>query len=249
MKPTLLLIDQVVREIVERLADRLEVRRQVFKIEVGEDVRDARVHAGSLHRNGARGGLCYARQVAKRKPGKKKTAIAHHEIVTMSVESLNPAAYNPRFIDKPAKAGLGASLKKFGMLQPIVWNKRSGNIVGGHKRLELLIENEIEETQVVVVDMDDAAEKAANLTLNNPGITGVFTDDLPDVLSEVRDVISLEDFMALRLDVLDVPPPKDLALDSSLSYAIQIGCATEVEQRQLIVRLEGEGLKCKPLIW
>lgn len=199
--------------------------------------------------------------VAKKKPGKKakKKAppkapppVQEHKIVEMPLSKLKGAPWNPRTISKEAMDGLGASLDRFGVLQPVIWNKRSKQVVGGHQRLKVLRDRGVKTTQVVVVDMDESAEKAANLTLNNPGIAGEFSTDLPDILGAVRDSISLEDFMALRLDILDRPPPpddKDLSLSEDLSYAIQVECANEQTQRALLTRLEEEGMKCKPLIW
>lgn len=176
--------------------------------------------------------------------------VAHHEIRTVKLTDLNPAPYNPRKIDKAALAGLAASMDRFGVLEPIVWNKRSRNVVGGHQRLKVLLAEGVKETQVVVVDMDEAAEQAANLTLNNPGVAGEFDDNLPDILDGVRKALSLEDFMALRLDLLDVSrDDTDLSLDPDLNYAIQVTCSSETEQRRLIEQFEGEGLTCKPLIW
>lgn len=157
--------------------------------------------------------------VAKKKPGKKakKKAppkapppVQEHKIVEMPLSKLKGAPWNPRTISKEAMDGLGASLDRFGVLQPVIWNKRSNQVVGGHQRLKVLRDRGVKTTQVVVVDMDESAEKAANLTLNNPGIAGEFSLDLPDVLGEVRDAISMEDFMALRLDLLDVTPPAEL---------------------------------------
>ena len=83
------------------------------------------------------------------------------------LSDLKPASYNPRVISVSAKTGLSASLEKFGIVQPIVWNKRTGNIVGGHQRCKVLIESSVEETDVVVVDLSDEEEIALNIALNN----------------------------------------------------------------------------------
>jgi len=51
-------------------------------------------------------------------------------------------------------------------VEPIVWNKRTGNIVGGHQRLKVLLDMGMREVDCVVVDLDEAKEKALNLALN-----------------------------------------------------------------------------------
>ncbi len=52
------------------------------------------------------------------------------------------------------------------MVEPLVWNKRTGNLVGGHQRLKILKEMGVKDIEVSVVDLDDAKEKALNLALN-----------------------------------------------------------------------------------
>jgi ParB-like chromosome segregation protein Spo0J len=54
---------------------------------------------------------------------------------------LNPAKYNPRKDLKPGDAEyekLLRSVKEFGYVEPVIWNERTGNIVGGHQRFKVL---------------------------------------------------------------------------------------------------------------
>ncbi len=104
----------------------------------------------------------------------------------MSVSDLNMAGYNPREIDDQSFDGLKASMDRFGIVQPIVWNKKSGNVVSGHQRLKVLLEQGVQETRVIVVDLDDVDEKALNVAQNNQMITGVFTDKLEDLIQEIQ---------------------------------------------------------------
>ena len=83
--------------------------------------------------------------------------------------SLNPAAYNPRIDLKPGDAEyekLKRSIEEFGDVQPIIWNERTGNIVGGHQRFKVLQDLGYTEIDCVVVDLDDQKEKALNIALN-----------------------------------------------------------------------------------
>ena len=43
----------------------------------------------------------------------------------MSIAELTPADYNPRTISEAALKGLAASIDRFGLVQPIIWNKRT----------------------------------------------------------------------------------------------------------------------------
>lgn len=117
--------------------------------------------------------------------------------VKKKLSDLDPAEYNPRGIDRHEMDGLQVSIDRFGLVQPIVWNKRSvekgwpagsrGAIVGGHQRLKVLHARGATETTVVAVDLNAADEKSLNITLNNPHVEGSFTGDLQDVLRDIRD--------------------------------------------------------------
>lgn len=106
------------------------------------------------------------------------------EVRQMQLTDLSPAVYNPRKIDDSSFEGLGQSIHKFGMLVPIIWNERSGNIVGGHQRYKHLVEAGETETDVVVVDLDDNDEVALNIVLNSKFAKGEFTQDVVGLLAK-----------------------------------------------------------------
>jgi hypothetical protein len=104
------------------------------------------------------------------------------QIRRMRLSELKLAEYNPRKITDEAFGGLGSSISRFGILSYIVWNQRTGNIVGGHQRYEHLMDMGEVETDVVVVDLDDNSEIALNITLNNREIRGGFTKEVAEQL-------------------------------------------------------------------
>jgi DNA modification methylase len=126
---------------------------------------------------------------------------ASPEIRRVPVKSLKPAPYNPRRIDPAAMAGLEKSLERFGVVEPIIFNQRSGFVVGGHQRLKVLRRMKVSQADVVVVDLDDTDEKALNLALNNLAITGEFSDKLAGLLHEIG-TANAALFADLRLDSL-----------------------------------------------
>ena len=131
-----------------------------------------------------------------------------------AVADLTPADYNPRQISDRALAGLRESVTRFGLVQPIIVNQRTGNVVGGHQRLKVLGAEGVTDTDVVVVDIEAKEERALNVALNNPHISGDFTDDLDSMLSaiasdtpELFDALRLDDLLdALSTDI-EAPPP------------------------------------------
>lgn len=65
-----------------------------------------------------------------------------------------------------ALQGLAASIQKFGLVEPLIWNKRTGYVVGGHQRVRALERLGETEAEVMIVDLSNAEEKELNVTLN-----------------------------------------------------------------------------------
>lgn len=141
------------------------------------------------------------------------------EIIKKQVSELKDAPYNPRINvkDNPEfYKKLKHSIDKWGIVEPIIWNKRTGNVVGGNQRLAILQDNNVQETEVVVVDLPDNDEKALNIALNkitgdwdmpklndlliglkeadyNIADTGFDDKELNEILDEFREVVE-DDF-------------------------------------------------------
>ena len=93
------------------------------------------------------------------------------KIVKKRLSDLRSPGYNPRVSAGDVKnfyKKLDDSINKFGYIQPIIWNKRTNNIVGGNQRLHILRNNNKDsfEIDVVEVDLSLEDEKALNITLN-----------------------------------------------------------------------------------
>ncbi len=90
-------------------------------------------------------------------------------IEKMKVTDLIPADYNPRLDlqsgDKEYEK-LKRSIQEFGYVDPVIWNERTGVVVGGHQRLKVLQELGYEEIDVSVVDLSEEQEKTLNIALN-----------------------------------------------------------------------------------
>ena len=128
-------------------------------------------------------------------------------IEKMKTENLLPADYNPRKDLKPGDEEyekLKRSIEQFGYVEPVIWNRITGRVVGGHQRLKVLIDMGVNEVDCVVVEMDENKEKALNVALNK--ISGEWDKDklallISDLQAEDFDV-SLTGFDAAEIDDL-----------------------------------------------
>ena len=100
------------------------------------------------------------------------------KIQTFKLSQIKPAEYNPRIISDDAMAGLTASIKRFGYIEPMVINtyRNKNTIVGGNQRYRILLGlyGEDHKCICITVKLNPVEEKTLNLTLNNPHIQGQF---------------------------------------------------------------------------
>ena len=110
------------------------------------------------------------------------------QIEKINVSKLNPAKYNPRKDLKPGDAEyekLKRSIEQFGYVEPVIWNKATGRVVGGHQRLKILVDSGLTEVDCVVVELSEENEKALNVALNK--ISGEWdTDKLTMLISDLQ---------------------------------------------------------------
>lgn len=144
-----------------------------------------------------------------------------HKIVTMKLSNLAPAPYNPRRIGSKELKGLEESLKKFGMVEPVVWNKKTKRLVGGHQRVRALKAIGEVDTPVVVVNFNEIEEKTLNATLNNPEIQGEFTEDMKRIASEIERAMPAV-YRNLRLNELAEKEKKTRSRDGEVTFTEEL---------------------------
>jgi DNA modification methylase len=113
------------------------------------------------------------------------------------LSELKPAPYNPRQSTAKQEKHLKASLEKFGVVEPIIYNKQTGYIVGGHFRVRELTKLGYKEVECVIVDLNEEDERELNIRLN--ANTGEWDWDS---LANEWDAEKLDDWgLDLRLDL------------------------------------------------
>ncbi len=135
-------------------------------------------------------------------------------IEKIQTDRLVPADYNPRKDLKPGDPEyekLKRSLEEFGYVEPVIWNKTTSHVVGGHQRLKVLLDMGVTEVDCVVVEMDAEKEKALNVALNK--ISGDWDKDkLALLIADLQGVdfdVSLTGFDPGEIDDLFKDSLKD----------------------------------------
>lgn len=156
----------------------------------------------------------------------------------LHVDRLQPAPYNPRIRlqpGEPAWEKLSRSLEEFDLVQPIVWNVRTGHVVAGHQRLEVLKHRGLTEVDCVVVNLPLEREQALNITLNNVSVASDWDPGrLVDLVTQLQE---LPDFDA-TLTGFDEQQLKDLVLSPSQDVENAPNEATDGDDSLLHVTLD-----------
>ena len=136
------------------------------------------------------------------------------QIEKLKIELLIPADYNPRKDLKPGDPEyekLKRSIEQFGYVEPVIWNKTTSHVVGGHQRLKVLLDLGLTEVECVVIEMDEEKEKALNVALNK--ISGDWDKDkLMLLIADLQGAdfdVSLTGFEPAELDALFKDSLKD----------------------------------------
>lgn len=198
------------------------------------------------------------------------------KIKQIAIKDLNPAAYNPRKISDEQLERLKKALYEFGDLSGIIYNRRTGNLVGGHQRIKCLPPDAVIEKKdlkektktgtvahghIIIygerytyreVDWDEAREKAANIAANKHG--GDWDDDkLADLLRGLSEMpgfdIDLIGFDSKELDDILSQITEDGQIDDDKTiYEVIINCSSEQKQKVIYEKIKKEGYECRILI-
>ena len=141
------------------------------------------------------------------------------------------ADYNPRKDLKPGDAEyekLKRSIEQFGYVEPVIWNKTTGRVVGGHQRLKVLMDMGMTEVDCVVVEMDEDKEKALNIALNK--ISGDWDKDkLALLIADLQGAdfdVSLTGFEPAEIDDLFKDTLKDGVKDDDFNVGAELAQPT-----------------------
>ena len=172
------------------------------------------------------------------------------DIMKVAVAEINPTANVSRkdlTPEDPEYQQIEASIDGFGLVEPLVWNKRTKNLVGGHQRFKILVQKGYKEIEVSVVDLDLQQEKALNLALNK--VQGLWEKKNLAVL--VDELIKIPDFniQSIGFDEKEVSQLFDRYLDITSEDDFDFekeaeGIVTPVTQKGDLIVLGNHRLLC-----
>ena len=90
-------------------------------------------------------------------------------IVYRDINDLISAEYNPRQLTNDQFNQISDSIKRFGIVDPIIVNKnkeREDIIIGGHQRIKVAKDLNIEKVPTVELDLNYDKERELNIRLN-----------------------------------------------------------------------------------
>lgn len=115
------------------------------------------------------------------------------EIIKKRIADMERAEYNPRVELMPGDdeyEKLKRNIDRFGVVVPVIWNKRTNRVVSGHQRLTVLMNEGVTETDVSVVDLDETAEflstPSARRATAKTETKSLFSNKLYNILHEFR---------------------------------------------------------------
>ena len=107
------------------------------------------------------------------------------QAITIHRREIKNAPYNPRTITPARRQTLKNNLRRRGLLETLVWNSVTGNLVSGHQRLSILDELEGSDDYsltVASVVLTDQEEKEQNIFFNSQSAQGQFDEGRMKIL-------------------------------------------------------------------
>ena len=185
------------------------------------------------------------------------------ELIELPVEMVKPNPKNPRIDLKPGMPlyeKLKKSIENFGYADPIIWNEKTGMIVSGHQRFQVMKDiaqkegKELTTIQVVKVSMDESKQDGFMIAVNK--ITGLWDEEkLSAILRELDEedrlntgfddyeIATLLDDNSIQDFTFDEDNEEESHIHKASGYAVTIVCNNDIEQEWLKNLLQVDELK------
>jgi hypothetical protein len=182
-----------------------------------------------------------------RKAKKFRIRITGFETKPASAFKFN--ALNWRRHGDDQRAALRTMLGDVGWVQGVIENKRTGNLIDGHARIEAALADDPQQAvPYLVVDLSPAEEKAVLATLDP---IGAMAETDPEVVAQlyketIADMPALEELLT-SLHYEDEPDDSETAdtktVEFRQTYKIVIECSSVRQQKKIGRLLDQQGIE------
>lgn len=158
------------------------------------------------------------------------------ETIEIQRSKIVPSPYNPRKITQEARKSLKNSIKTYGIVGGLVWNRQTKNLVSGHQKIDILDElNKYPENdyliKVEVIEVNPKTEKELNVFLNNPNSQGTWDFD------KLRELIPDIDYKNAGLSDEDLSL---IGIDFTMQTETEVNIANQFNEMLAPVQIQKE---------
>ena len=167
--------------------------------------------------------------------------------LAVPIESVTPDPKNARKHDAENIGAIGASLKRYGLVKPLVVDRATGTIVAGNGTWEAA--KQLKWTHVAVVYVEHSASERTGYAIADNRTAELATWDdalLSELLAEVRSAATdddreLLDALALSELEMQVVGQQTTSEVAPERFQVTINCKDSDAAGELYARLKGEG--------
>jgi hypothetical protein len=144
------------------------------------------------------------------------------------------------------RSALRTMLGDVGWVQGVIENKRTGNLIDGHARIEeALRDDPKQKVPYLVVDLSPAEERAVLATLDP---IGAMAETDPAVVAQlfqetIAEMPGLEELLTALHGEEDDEKPKSKTVEFKPSFKIVIECTSQRHQKKVSRLLEAQGIE------
>jgi ParB-like chromosome segregation protein Spo0J len=178
-----------------------------------------------------------------------KNKILRHERVPLDGIMFNPK--NWRIHPKYQRESLTGILRDVGIVQSVIINERTGNLVDGHLRCQVYANEGETEIDATIVDLSEDEEMKILLTFDPLSALAVSdTEKVKEIMENTQ--IDDENLSRMLSDTAGNIGNNSLDGDNEMrireQYMILIDCVDEQQQTELLTDLTEKGIKCRALL-
>lgn len=168
------------------------------------------------------------------------------KIETIPIDAVTEDPANTRKHGERNLYTIAGSLKRFGQVEPLVVQRKTGQVIGGNGRLRVMRELGWEKVSVVKVDIDDTQAAALSIALNR---TAELADwdkaALHSILTsfdaELLDAVGFDEYDVSALDWEPLPPDDAIEPDEDSTITLKVDGVKRADA-ELVERTVNESL-------